>query len=102
MLVRGDVGPAGKPRPCLLVQRSSTLEGAAKLTICPLTSMIKVESISRPLIHPSIDTGLRVVSQVQVDWVFTYRRDRIGQRIGSIDASTMRDVDTALRRWLDL
>ena len=44
-MMRGDIvlisepgTPASKTRPCVIVQRDSSLEAATKLTVCPLTS----------------------------------------------------------------
>jgi mRNA interferase MazF len=102
VLVRGGGGPAAKPRPCLVVQRSSTIDGAPKITICPLTSTIRVSSDSRPVLQPSDSNGLTKISQVQIDWIFTYAVDRIEKRIGTLDDIDMHSVDLALRRWLDL
>ena len=102
VLVGGGGGPAGKPRPCLVVQRSSTIDGSSKVTICPLTSTIRVASDSRPVLQPSPENGLTKISQVQIDWIFTYGIDRIDKRIGSLDEIDMHSVDLALRRWLDL
>jgi len=78
------------------------LDGAPKVTVCPLSASIKVGSVVRPLLHPSSANGLKHISQVEIDWVFTYETRRIGRTIGTLDELSMRQVDTALRRWLDL
>lgn len=100
--VAGGAGPAEKPRPCVIIQRSSTLDDSPKVTVCPITSHIRVASPIRPLVHPTVQNGLVQVSQIEVDWMFTYRAERLLKRIGEIDETTMRQVDEALRRWLDL
>lgn len=100
--VAGGKGPAGKPRPCLIVQRGSTLDNALKVTICPISTAVRVGSPIRPLLHPTPENGLERVSQVEIDWIFTYRVERLGKQVGTVDGLSMRRVDAALRRWLDL
>ena len=56
----------------------------------------------RPLVHPTAENGLRRVSQVETDWIFTFPAARLDEAIGSVDDATLRQVDLALRRWLDL
>jgi mRNA interferase MazF len=102
VLVRGGAGPAGKLRPCVVIQRTSTLDDAPKITLCPLTSAIRVASSVRPLLQPSPDNGLTEISQVEIDWIYTYRADRIERTVGSIADADMLQIDQALRRWLDL
>ena len=102
VLVAGGSGPAGKPRPCVIVQRTSTIDASGKVTVCPLTSGVRVGPPARPIVHPTADNRLKHVSEVEVDWLFTYRIDRIGPTIGRLDPHVMRAVDRALRRWLDL
>ena len=102
VLVTGQSGLAGKPRPCIVVQRSATLAAAGKVTVCPLTSVVRVGLPIRPVVHPSAENGLERISEVQIDWLFTYRTDRIRGTIGRIDATTMLSIDAAMRRWLNL
>lgn len=100
--IRGSSGPAAKARPCLIAQRTSGLIDAPKITVCPLSSDIRFDVSIRPLINPSSQNGLLKISQVEVDWIYTYQIERVGSVIGTIDESTLRRVDEALRRWLDL
>ena len=102
VLVLESNSPASKSRPCVIVQRDSTLAAASKVTLCPLTSTLRGASGQRPSVAPSPENGLKKVSEVQADWVHSFPRDRLGSVIGRLDPPTMRSVDTALRRWLSL
>ncbi len=102
VLVREPGSPAGKARPCVVVQRTSALEGGNKATVCPLTSTLRGPAGQRPFVAPTAANGLRTPSEVQVDWIFTHNLDRMGAVLGSVDGATMDAVDEALRRWLDL
>lgn len=102
ILIRDPGSPASKARPCVVVQRDSALATATKVTICPLTSRLRGAAGQRPFVAPSAENGLRVPSEVEVDWIFTHPRERLGTIIGRIDAATIETVEIALRRWLDL
>ena len=102
VLVREPRTPAGKARPCVIVQRDSALPFAAKMTVCPLTSTLRGAAGQRPFVAPTEGNGLSRPSEVQVDWVYTFPLEHIGERIGSIDEPTLELIDEALRRWLDL
>jgi mRNA interferase MazF len=54
------------------------------------------EADFRIAIDPRPETGLRVRSQVIADKPVTIRRERIGQRIGRLRASTMARLNVAL------
>jgi mRNA interferase MazF len=105
---RGDVvlaaapGDFGKPRPALVVQSNLFNETHASVTVCPLTSTLVDAPLFRISVSPSERNGLGQVSQVMVDKVQSLRRDRIGARVGAIDAVSLSAVDTALRRWLNV
>jgi mRNA interferase MazF len=51
---------------------------------------------------PSPVTGLRTRSQIIVDKIATYPRERVGKIIGQLDESTLAAVDGALATWLGL
>ena len=102
ILIREPNTPAGKARPYVVIQRSSTLDASAKVTGCPLTSQLRGAEGQRPLVVPTNENGLRGPSEVQVDWIYTHRLARVDRIIGQLDDATMRQVDDALRRWLAL
>jgi mRNA interferase MazF len=84
------------------VQRGSALPFAAKVTVCPLTSQLRGAAGQRPFVVPTPTNGLSKPSEVQVDWVYTFPREFIGDCIGNMDEPTLEQIDIALRRWLDL
>jgi mRNA interferase MazF len=104
---RGDIvvaappGDYGKPRPVLVIQ-DDAFEAMPSVTVLPLTSDLRDTPLLRLSVTPSRDTGLRVPSQVMVDKAVTLPRAKIGPRIGQADATTMREVDAALARFLGL
>jgi len=51
---------------------------------------------------PSDTTGISVESEAQVDKIKTLRRSRIVRVLGQATATSMEQVDQALRRWLAL
>ena len=104
---RGDLvtvalpGDYGKPRPALIVQDNAFRE-VASVTLLPLTSEVHELSLLRVMIRPSRSNGLRQASRIAIDKTATIPRAKIGQRIGRVDAATMRSVETALARFLGL
>lgn len=102
VLIQGPGTPAGKARPCVIVQRESSLAVAVKITVCPLTSRLRGAVGQRPLVVPSAENGLTRPSEVQIDSIYTHPRSFIGPRIGAVDNATLEQIDIALRRWLDL
>jgi mRNA interferase MazF len=102
ILVHEPNTPASKPRPYVVVQRNSALESPAKVTACPLTSVLQGSAGQRPFIAPNDQNGLRRPSEVEIDWIYTHPIDYVGGVIGEVDMPTMTAIDLALRRWLDL
>jgi mRNA interferase MazF len=98
---RGDVvivatpGDYGKPRPAVIVQSNAIPESLASIVICPMTSEL-AEADFRITIEAGPETGLRVRSQVMADKPVTVRRERVGQRIGRLEAADMGRVNVAL------
>ena len=101
-MVREPGTPATKGRPCIVVQRDSTLDDTSKITVCPLTSYLRGALGGRTLVAPSARNGLRKPCEVQFDWIYTHSAERIGGHIGSLEADILDQVDIALRRWLEL
>jgi mRNA interferase MazF len=94
-------GDYGKPRPALIIQ-ADAFDSLSSVTVAPLTSEIYQAPLFRVTIQPGKETGLRRVSQVMVDKITTVPRAKIGQRMGSIEASTLRAVNLAIKGFLDL
>lgn len=104
---RGDLitialpGDYGKPRPALIVQ-SDAFSGLDSLTVLRMTSDLREAPLFRVGVSPSAANGLRRSSRVMIDKAATVPKSRIGQRIGRLDAGTMRRVDEALAVFLGL
>jgi len=93
---------AGKPRPAVIAQSDLFNATHASVTVCLMSSELKVAPLFRITVEPSPTNGLRKRSQVMVDKVFSAPRGSIGGRIGELDASTMSRIDDALRLWLQI
>ena len=102
VLVREPNTPASKARPYVVVQRDSTLQATRKVTGCPLTSQLRGLPGQRPFLAPDEGNGLRYPSEVEIDLIYTHPIERIGAVIGRVDPNTMKAIDQALRRWLEL
>ena len=106
-VTRGDLvtiavsGDYGKPRPALIIQADS-FGSIPSVTVAPLTSEIYEAPLFRVTIHPGGEAGLHRISQVMVDKITTVPRTKIGQRIGSVEAATLRAVNQAIKGFLDL
>lgn len=101
-IFRETNSPAAKARPCIVVQSDATIAASTKVIAVPLSTTVRNIPIARPLISPSSHNGLRVECEAEVDWIFAFKRDRLGPVIGQIDEDVMSNIDAALRRWLDL
>jgi mRNA interferase MazF len=99
---RGDLvlvvlsGELGKPRPAVVVQADELGAYTTTVLICPLTSDITENLPVRPIIAPSVETGLRVRSQIMTDKIVAAPRNRVRRVLGTIDAVGTRAVNSAL------
>jgi mRNA interferase MazF len=106
-LRRGDIvtaalpGASGKPRPALVVQNDA-FAALPSVTVLPLTGDLQDASLIRVSVEPDPSNGLRRASEVMVDKAVTLPRSKTGRRIGWIDSTVMRAVDSALGRFLGL
>jgi mRNA interferase MazF len=104
---RGDLvtvalpGDYGKPRPALIIQ-ADAFAGLPSVTVLPLTSELHDWPLFRVTLEPESQNGLEKPSQIMIDKTVTVPRRRIGRRIGSADAATLRAVDAALAKFLGL
>lgn len=104
---RGDLvtvalsGDYGKPRPALIIQ-DDAFDLHPSVTVLPLTSELHDAPLLRVMIDAAQSTGLRKPSQVMVDKTITVPRERLGEKIGSVDKATLVAVSDALRVFLGL
>ena len=92
----------GKLRPGVIVQRHSSLDVAASVTLCGLTSEATAGNIARVAISPTTANGLDRPSWVMIDKVASIGRQRIRDVFGILSEDDLSSVDRALRHWLDL
>ena len=104
---RGDVvtvaapGDYGKPRPAIVIQ-SDLFGDLPSVTLCLMTSELHHTPILRITVDPTPETGLRRLSQVQVDKVVTVKRERVGGVVGRLDDASMLKVSRSLAVFLGI
>ena len=105
---RGDIvicaaaGDYGKPRPAVVVQSDLFNSTHASVVVCLITSHREDAPLFRIPVPSGGATGLKVESQVMVDKVIAIPRARITGRAGTMAAGALKEVDRALRLWLEL
>ena len=89
-------GDYGKSRPAVVVQTDALPEEHAAVVICQITWELSEAPDFRVTIVPTDKNGLRIRSQVIADKPVTVRRERIGRRIGHLDAADIARLNVAL------
>lgn len=97
-VVQGD---HGKPRPAVVVQSDAMNAVHPTILVCLISSQL-TEHEFRITVPAGPATGLRVTSQVMTDKLHAVRRDKIAQRIGSLDREQLGDLDRSLVAILGL
>lgn len=72
------------------------------MTVLPITSELRETPLFRVSVRPDAGNGLRTESQIMVDKAHTVPRDKIGERIGHIDAETLLTASRALSVFLGI
>jgi mRNA interferase MazF len=93
---------SGKPRPAVVVQADRWLQAHPSITLCPLTSTLMEAPLVRIAVQPSPRNGLRKISQLMVDKLFTVPIQAIGEVVGQLEPQALVDLYLALRDWLQL
>jgi mRNA interferase MazF len=107
-IARGDVvicaapGDYGKPRPAVVVQSDLFNSTHSSVAVCLITSHLEDAPLFRIPVPVSRSTGLKVSSQVMVDKIIAIPRNKITQRTGVLSSVTLKEVENALRLWLEL
>jgi mRNA interferase MazF len=105
---RGDVvicaapGDYGKPRPAVVVQSDLFNSTHSSVAVCLITSHLEDAPLFRIPVPAGRTTGLTLDSQVMIDKVIAIPRNRITGRAGAVAACLLKEVDNALRLWLEL
>jgi mRNA interferase MazF len=97
----GGADYAGKPRPVLIVQ-DDAFDETGSVTICLLTSHGVDAPLFRPAIEPALTNGLRERSWAMVDKITTVPRARLGDRLGTLTAGEMAQINRAMILFLGL
>jgi mRNA interferase MazF len=102
-LQRGDVVTAlffkDKPRPGV-VARSSGYAGSENVTLCPITSTLAGGPL-RVQVMPG-ESGLATASEILPYRITTLPAHRIGDLLGRLSGSELREMSVVLRDWLAL
>ncbi len=104
---RGEVwtvsgtGPAGKPRPAVIVQ-DDRFDATASVTVCVFTTDPTEAPLFRLPITPSERNGVRLVSRLMVDKLTTVSKERLGERIGRLDDEDVIRLNRAILVFLGL
>lgn len=100
---RGDIvtvappGDYGKPRPAVIIQGDALNREEPRSTIVALmTSTLRDAPLLRLTIEPTIDNGLRKVSQVQTNRIVTVRAEKIGQVLGRLSDQQIVELNRLL------
>ncbi len=99
-------GEADKRRPAVIVSNDGANTAAARLgrgvvTVVPVTSSVE-RIYPFQVMLPASESGLAADSKAQAEQVRSVSVDRIGERVGSVPAPLMLEVDEALRLHLAL
>jgi len=86
-----------------VVVQSDLFNGThASVAVCLITTHLEEAPLFRIPVPAGRATGLKLQSQVMVDKVIAIPRNRITGRAGALAAGVLKDVDNALRLWLEL
>jgi mRNA-degrading endonuclease toxin of MazEF toxin-antitoxin module len=117
MMRQGDVvivtfpyvsGSRSKNRPALVVQCDRNNGRLSNTIVAMITGNTRRAAIepTQVLIDPAtpdgLGSGLRAASAVKCENLFTIAQDDVLAKIGSLNSSSMRRVDAALRAALEL
>jgi len=95
-------GDFGKPRPALVIQSDLFNQTHPSVSLCLITSELRDTPIFRITVEPAASNGLRRLSQIQVDKVFTVLRQKVGEPIGHLDDETIIRVNRAIAVWVGI
>ena len=99
--VAGGKDYAGKPRPAVVLQ-DNHFDATESITVCAITSDPTEAPLFRILIAPSERNGLNTISRLMVDKITTVPKNKLGHRIGHLEAQEMERVNQAILIFLGL
>jgi mRNA interferase MazF len=90
-------------RPALVVQTDAANLNPRYPNVIVLAISTKGKSVPFHVsINPSQESGLKETSFVKCEQVLTISKDRLARRSGSLNEQQLREVETGLRRVLEL
>ena len=98
---RGDVivvsvaGDYAKLRPAIIIQ-SDKLNENANVLVALLTTVLVDTSFYRLNVEPTPQNGLKLSSQIMVDKITAYPREKCGPVIGAVDQATLIKLNNML------
>jgi mRNA interferase MazF len=104
---RGDIvtvsapGDYGKPRPAVVVQ-SDALNAADSVLVALVTSALTASPLYRLALEPTPTNGLKAASQVMIDKVLAYPREKCGPVIGHLSGGDMLVLNNMLSVMIGL
>jgi mRNA interferase MazF len=99
--VAGAKDYVGKPRPAVILQ-DDRFDATESITICVMTIDPAEAPLFRVPIAPNERNGLNTLSRLMVDKITTVPKNRLGRRIGHLDAKDIEHVDQAILIFLGL
>jgi mRNA interferase MazF len=99
--VAGAKDYAGKPRPAVILQ-DDRFDATESITICVVTTDPAAAPLFRVPIAPNERNGLNVLSRLMVDKITTVPKNKLGRRIGHLDAKDIERVNQAILIFLGL
>lgn len=93
----------GKSRPCLIVQNNLGNRASPSTIVVPITDAVHKQKVYPfQVFVPANEGGLSKDSVILCEQIRTIDRRRIVEKLGTLPALRMREVDLALRRSLEL
>lgn len=99
--VAGGKDYAGKPRPAVVLQ-DDRFDATESISVCAVTTDPTEAPLFRIAIAPNQRNGLDALSRLVVDKITTVPKNKLGRRIGHLDAKDMQRVNQAILVFLGL
>ena len=99
--VAGGNDYVGKPRPAVVLQ-DNHFDATESITVCAVTFDPTEAPLFRILVAPTERNGLNALSRLMVDKITTVPKNKLGHRIGHLDAKDMERVNQAILIFLGL
>ena len=94
-------GYSGKPRPVVIVQ-DDRFDATASVVVCPLTTNPTEAPLFRPAVEPSPLNGLTTESRLMVDKLTAAPRDRVRERVGTLEPEHLVNLERSLIVFLGM